>query len=87
MPLKQAIIALNEAATNALEWQINSQVIVKQLLLLNSKERELGMVETKLPLLNKTISNHWDFSCVFKKMTALEYLNQRFTTNIRERTE
>lgn len=87
MPLKQAIIALNEAATNALEWQINSQAIVKQLLLLNSKERELGIVETKLPLLNKTISNHWDFSCVFKKMTALEYLNQRFTTNIRERTK
>ena len=87
MPLKQAIIALNEAATNALEWQINSQAIVKQLLLFNSKERELGIVETKLPLLNKTISNHWDFSCVFKKMTALEYLNQRFTTNIRERTK
>ena len=78
MPLKQAVIALNEAATNALEWKINSQVIVKQLLLLNAKERENGEVETKLPLLNKTISNHWDFSCVFKKMTAFEYLNQKF---------
>lgn len=78
MPLKQAIIALNEAATNALEWQINSQAIVKQLLLLNTKERENGEVETKLPLLNKTISNNFYSTCEFKEMTALEYLNQKF---------
>ena len=78
MPLKQAVIALNEAATNALEWQINSQAIVKQLLLLNAKERELGMVETKLPLLNKAISNHFYSACDFKEMAALEYLNQKF---------
>lgn len=78
MPLKQAIIALNEAAENALEWQINSQTIVKELLLLNAEERVLGMVETKLPLLNKTISNQFYSTCVFKEMTALEYLNQKF---------
>lgn len=78
MPLNQAIIALNEAAENALEWQINSQEIVKQLLLLNAEERVLGMVETKLPLLNKTISNQFYSTCVFKEMTALEYLNQKF---------
>ena len=87
MPLKQAIIALNEAAENALEWQINSQTVIKQLLLLNAEERELGVVETKLPLLNKYLSDMWYSSCFFKKMTALEYLNQRFTTNIRERIE
>lgn len=78
MPLKQAIIALNEAATNALEWQINSQAIVKQLLLLNAKERENGEVETKLPLLNKYLSDMWYSSCFFKRMTAIEYLNQKF---------
>ena len=78
MPLKQAIIALNEAATNALEWQINSQSIVKQLLLLNAKERENGEVETKLPLLNKYLSDMWYSSCFFKRMTAIEYLNQKF---------
>lgn len=78
MPLKQAIIALNEAATNALEWQINSQAIVKELLLLNAKERENGEVETKLPLLNKYLSDMWYSSCFFKRMTAIEYLNQKF---------
>ena len=76
--MKQAIIALNEAATNALEWQINSQAIVKQLLLLNAKERENGEVETKLPLLNKYLSDMWYSSCFFKRMTAIEYLNQKF---------
>ena len=83
--LREKIKVINKNATNALDWQIKSQSIVQKLLLLNAKESAGNKPLTKLNLLNKVISNHWDFHCVFKNQTALEYLNQRFTTTVRER--
>ena len=81
--LKEELKAINKMAIHALDWQIKSQSIIKELLLLNSIESEFDQPLTKLRLLDKMASNHWDFDCVFKKQSALEYLNQRFTTYIR----
>ena len=75
-PLREEIEAINNEAINALDWQIKSQLIVQDLLLLNAEEREQNKSLTTLPLLDKLVSNQWDSDCFFKEMTALDYLNQ-----------